>query len=291
MATSTATSSEPLKRSPQGNTTSTTTTSNASPSKKAFIVRPARLADLPILAIHHLGAFQDNVVNKFLAPNGHAHPEDQIRVHLQGIQKRYTNPAGITLVACPASDPNAPIAYAQFSRVGSESGVRAVVREKGLVRRAWLWLLAWVFWAWHAVSNWVWKDRVTDFERVRMFGSYVAADHETYWNSTKRPTWRDRWALSCMVVGKQWQGQGVGKLVLRELVERSERENVIVALSASPHGEHLYRKLGFELMGDFSTRLPGETDLRGGIMIRYPERWEGERHEKYIGYFDLHRGE
>lgn len=123
---------------------------------------------------------------------------------------------------------------------------------------------------------------------MKLFGGYVAADRLKYWSN---PAWQDRWILTCMLVGKEWQRKGIASLLLKDVCERSEREGVVIGVSSSPHGEYLYRKVGFELMGDFGVRLEGEEDLRGGIMIRYPERWEGKRHEKYVGYFDLHKGE
>jgi len=270
--------------------TSSSKTHKASlaPAREQFIIRPARLTDFRTLAIHNADVYRDHPVTNFLTPYANTYPEDQIRSRLQGIQQRYTRPDSITAVACRATRPDVPIGYAQYRRVGSDGGPQAVAREKGLLMRAWLWLLSWVFWAMHAASNRLWKTRITDARNLKLFGEYIAADQATHWS---RPAWQDRWFLESVVVAEEFQGKGVGKLLLKDLIERAERERVVIGLSSSPQGEHLYRKLGFELMGDFSTRIKGEVDLRGGIMIRYPEGWEGERHEKYIGYFDLHRSD
>ena len=61
-------------------------------------------------------------------------------------------------------------------------------------------------------------------------------------------------------------------------IEQSARGGRDSGLSASPHGEFLYRKLGFERLGDFSMRVDGSEN--GGIYIWYPEGWSETRKAK-----------
>ncbi|KAH8599484.1 GNAT family acetyltransferase-like protein [Bisporella sp. PMI_857] len=229
-------------------------------SKEGFIIRPSRLSDLPILAAHHQRAYQNSPVNSFLTPHANKYPEDEHWILLQRCQKRFVQANGYTLVACPASNPSLPVGHAIFCRVGTDAAARRIVHEKGLWKRAWLWILSWYFCITRTIANLMWKDRISDAERVKKF------------------------SVQTVVVDPVYQGKGIGKLLLKDVIERAQRERVLIGLTASPHGEHLYRKLGFELVGDFGERLPTETDLGGGIMIWYPEGWEGNRHEPYISW-------
>jgi hypothetical protein len=55
---------------------------------------------------------------------------------------------------------------------------------------------------------------------------------------------------------------------MREVLDRARREEVIVGLGASPGGEHLYRKVGFELLSGFyyDGGSPIASPDEGGIM-------------------------
>lgn len=75
-----------------------------------------------------------------------------------------------------------------------------------------------------------------------------------------------------MIVSPKWQGKGVGRLVMSEGLKQAQEENVIMGLQASPTGEKLYRKLGFEMLGDYSYRVG--DGVGGGHMIWYPKSVE-----------------
>lgn len=70
---------------------------------------------------------------------------------------------------------------------------------------------------------------------------------------------------------------------MKEVIKRAESECVVVGLSASPAGEILNKKLGFEKLAHFGHPVPDEPDgSRGGIMIRYPRGWQHARHENKV---------
>jgi len=62
-----------------------------------------------------------------------------------------------------------------------------------------------------------------------------------------------------------------------EGLKRAQKERVLMGLTASVEGEHLYRKVGFELLGPFTHRVPGDDSEGGGIMIWYPEGTDSRR--------------
>ena len=122
-------------------------------------------------------------------------------------------------------------------------------------------------------NNFIWKDRITDFENLKQASVWFAKDEEKYWDPKTHPERANRWQANSLVVAPEWQGRGVGRLLMAEVLRWAQRERVVVGLVSSPHGEHLYRKLGFEMLGDFYRRI-GEAE-GGGIMIWYPDGWEG----------------
>jgi GNAT superfamily N-acetyltransferase len=69
-----------------------------------------------------------------------------------------------------------------------------------------------------------------------------------------------------LVVSEEWQGKGIGGRLMNEVVKRAKNQGVVVGLEASPAGEGLYRKLGFEMLGRYSGRVEKE-EAGGGVMI------------------------
>lgn len=69
---------------------------------------------------------------------------------------------------------------------------------------------------------------------------------------------------------------------MREVLKKAQEDGVVLGLGASPSGYYLYKSLGFQWLGDFGTRIggPGNTGAGGGIMIWYPEGWQGVRAEE-----------
>ena len=246
-----------------------------------FILRSAHLSDLPIMALHSKEAYWLSPINNFLTPKAAEHPEDLVRIMLQGIQKRFVAQTSLSLVACvPAQggEKEKVVGYGQFSRKGKDKGAKEFVKSKGWTARIAIWFLGWIFWALNFISNKIWPDRISDTKAVKDFGEWIRLDDQKYW--TSHPERGDRWHAVSVVVSPQYQGKGVGRMLMGHVIEKARKEMVPLGLTASPHGEKLYRKLGFEMLGEFSHRVA--NDEGGGIMILYPEGWVGERHDDSV---------
>ena len=169
-----------------------------------------------------------------------------------------------------------PVAYGQFSRLGNDAGAKKFVTQKGIWTRIWVnFVLAWFFWAWDIVDKRMWPDRACDPVAAREFKSWSVKTKEKYWGNKEFPERQNRWYAEGLVVDPKFQGLGIGKMLMEEVKGRAQRERVIFGLTASPHGEFLYRRLGFVMLGDFYRRFA--NDVGGGVMIWYPEGWEGKR--------------
>lgn len=197
---------------------------------------------------------------------------------LQGIQKRFVSANCLSLVACvPAQDgeDEKVVGYGQFFRDGSDEGAKNFVKNKGWAVRIALWALGWWFWISNLISNKIWPDRISDRAAGKLLQESIRMDNEKYWKS--HPERHDRWVAGSVVVSPSYQGKGIGRLLMGHVMEKAERERVPMGLTASPHGEKLYRKLGFQMLGGFSMRVA--NDEGGGIMIWYPQGYEGKRHD------------
>lgn len=240
---------------------------DAQPPLHKFALRPLTLADVPPLALHSAEAYWGGPVNQFIAPHAAEFRSDFVRNFRQSIRKRLYNPRCVSLVAYETSDPKFPVGYAQFTRLGNDEGAKALLSKHSLWDRLLFFIFGWIFFVYDKVENSIWPDRSSDPEAAKAFFASVEGDQETYWNS--HPERSNRWYVASVVISPVYQGKGIGRMLVTEAVNRAQQERVIMGLSASPAGEQLYRKLGFELLGEFTMRIGGEEG--GGIMIRYPE--------------------
>ncbi|KAM5364634.1 hypothetical protein ACJZ2D_011415 [Fusarium nematophilum] len=244
------------------------------PLSQDFFLRPARLSDIPTMAIHNTHCYWNSPIHHhFIAPRAEEHPEDMTRAFSQKLRRRLLTPNNVTLVACLSSDPSVLVGFSQFTRLGNDAGAKQVARSKGPWTRIWIHILAWYFWLYDTVDNFIWKDRVTDFTNQQIVEAWFTKDNKRYWEA--HPERSNRWHANSVVVAPEWQGNGIGKMLMAEVLTWAQNEMVVVGLTSSPHGEHLYKKLGFEMLGDFYMRVGDEEG--GGIMIWYPEGWERQK--------------
>ena len=237
-----------------------------------FRLRLARLSDIPAMAQICKEAFWLSPIDQYLAPKAPEHPEDFLRIMLHSIQTRFALSNSLTIVACtPTTEVNDEkiVGYGLFFRKGNDIGAKGFVRQKGILTLLALWWLRCWYSFSHWISNKIRPDRVTDFAALGAFKVSIKEDDSKYWTVPER---LDRWHAVSVVVEPAYQRRGIGQLIMTSVIERSEKEGVPLGLEATPAGEALYSKLGFEMLGDFSCRIVGNE--RGGIMIRYPERWE-----------------
>ncbi len=187
----------------------------------------------------------------------------------QGLQARYFNPRNLGLVACLASSPDVTVGYGMFSRLGDDEGARSFVEEKkgGYFSNIAMCVLAWLSWAFTIAEKTLRPDRSQDAAVLKVFEAAIMKDECKYW--TSHPERANRWHANGIVVNPQWQSRGIGRMILNEVLSRAQRECVPVGLTASPEGERLYRKMGFEMLGGFSIRVVDGD--QGGMMIWYPQ--------------------
>lgn len=246
----------------------TTTKENSSPPKSTIIVRQARLWEGYRIGEIAAKTYYDAPLTAFLSPYREKYSADYIRTFSERAQRRLLDPRNLSFVACEASDPSYAIAYAQFVRVGDDEGFKKQIASR---KSLWLWVLSWLYWAYCKAWELAVGDKSADPKAMAEFESWITFENSAYWDEPER---ENRWHAQSVVVGKEFQGRGIGKLLLREAMERAESEGVCVGLEASPPGEHLYRSLGFEILGRFNEKCQAiEGGPLGGYMMWSPSSW------------------
>lgn len=253
---------------------------NTSSASENYVVRPARLSDVPTLAGYATRAYWLSPMNRFLAPRAAEFPDDLPRMFRQ-MQRRHLLTANfLFFVACSASDPDTPVGHVAFSRLGNDRGARDLVESRGVLLRLWMFVMRWFFWAYDKVDLFLWKPGAFDYDALKQLDEWSEMGDQKYWKSY--PERANRWYINGLIINPEYQGKGIGRLLMKEPLNRAQRERVIAGLTSSRHGEFLYRKLGFELLGDFCVRphTEGPDDKGGGYMIWYPEGYEGARNHE-----------
>ena len=217
--------------------------------------------------------YYDAALTKFLSPYRGKYYSHYERGFQQRALKRMLNPRNLTFVACEAAHPEKPIASLQFSRIGDDEGAQKQIKSRASV---WLMILDWVYWAWCLILlRLTGRDKSASPEAHKQFESWVSNDNTRIWGSHG-----ERWHVDSCIVKTKLQGKGIGKMLMKEVTRRAEDEGVVIGLEASPHGEWLYKSVGFKLLARFEQVTGSEAVNHGnlgGFMMWTPQVMKGEK--------------
>ncbi|CCD43535.1 hypothetical protein ACHAPC_008052 [Botrytis cinerea] len=236
-----------------------------------FILRPATLFDIPQMTHIVIAAYASSPVSDFLNPLAKQYPRDLQISTGQAVTRSYLNPRTLTLVVCSPESPDVLVAYGMYNRKGLDSGAAKFVHERSRVERLGRWLLNSFLAVLFTFYNYLRPDRATSKPNNAVFSHSIKMDQERYWSPGTFPRRQNRWHVNTIVVLPEYQGKGIGRLLMEYILERAKKEEVPSGLTASIEGERLYRNLGFKWLGDFYTRIGREHGDGGGHMIWWPE--------------------
>ncbi|KAI9736904.1 MAG: hypothetical protein M1818_005955 [Claussenomyces sp. TS43310] len=240
-----------------------------SSSTPSFIVRPATFRDTSSMASMAFKSYDELALDRFLSPHRNLYPEDYLASCQRKMITSVANPRNISLVACPAESPDTPIGSVQFIRLGDDAGAKAQIKSGSSVTLS-VW--GWYYWAKFKVVTYLWPNRAADPDAIRKFGKIAEVYKAANWSNDDV---QNRWHTQSLVVLREWRGKGVGRNLMTEGLRKAESDGVPMGLEASPLGELLYQRMGFELLGRFSGEIDGVTD-RGGMMIWRPGNKESK---------------
>lgn len=203
-----------------------------------ILLRPARLSEYKTLGSIAAVTYFPTPFSDFLAPNRIQHYSHYDRNYHERCMMLMLEPRMRSMVAVEATRPDLPIGYIHFERLGDDETAKRYILEKESVR---LWVYRWLAWAWWLLIAVVIGNKADDPVNRKKFIAEAIEFRETYWDSHEER--RSRFHVRSFVVLQQFQGRGVGKRLLAEVLQRAERENVVIGLEATPEGEVIVSQL------------------------------------------------
>jgi ribosomal protein S18 acetylase RimI-like enzyme len=245
-------------------------------------LRKGNLFDSDVIGRIAAKTYCETPLTKFLSPNRHKYYDHYERGFRQRARTRMFSPRNMTIVACNGS--GEVVGYAQFERLGNDYGAKQQIMSHSIVRRILFWALSWVWAFWCNLVIFLDPDKSEDPAAVKMFASWHQDGDKHF---KPYPERQDRWYAQSVVIDAAYQKRGIGTRLMKEVIEKAERENVPIGLEASMEGERLYRGVGFDLLGRFEHQKE-ETDNPifppgywngGGVMMWTPSAWRQQNGE------------
>jgi ribosomal protein S18 acetylase RimI-like enzyme len=201
----------------------------------SFIIRPAKLTEYKALGQIAASTYFSSALEGFLYPHRVEHYADYERGYEHRALTLMLDPRMISMVACKAATPDIPIAYIHFKRMGDDEGAKEQLKRKGNVM---LWVARWLIWAWFLLITAVTGgNQSADPEAFRLFRSWQETTNKIDWQPFKER--ENRWHVCSFVVRTEFQGRGLGKRLMAEVIKYAEKENVVIGLESSPEGEFM----------------------------------------------------
>lgn len=246
-------------------TTAGQAVASPNPKLKKISIRQAHLRDAADIGRIVGNVYHDAGTTAFIAPHREKYPAQYIRAFQERALAHMLDARYLSFVATvdgEDGDGEVLVGEAQFRREGEDAGAKTQINQRWSL---WLVLGAWLFWAWTKTSGFVFGgNRSIDKARMTAFANGQVR-HANIWAK-----WPNRWYADSVVVDEKFQGRGIGKMLMGEIIWRAKAEGVVVALESSGNGERLYRSLGFKLLERFDL-VEGLSEeaygLRGGFMI------------------------
>ncbi|MCJ1471615.1 hypothetical protein MMC13_000255 [Lambiella insularis] len=238
-------------------------------------LRPITIADIPRCVTIHDAAFEDNELSNFLAPDRAKHPLSWRQQALKIHRSKYYQPNAFSFVCvADASDDFASadeiLGCTRWVRQASKEDATADpwTRRPSLLERAESWL-CWAEAKWEATLrinpaiSWDhWDAFIRAITDSTGFAPLGGATH---------------WFLDSLAVAPEYQRRGVGRTLVDWGLQRAEAETqervaggkapVPVALVGTALGLHLYRSLGFKVVGwEDDSYLDAAAD-GGSVMV------------------------
>jgi GNAT superfamily N-acetyltransferase len=252
-------------------------------------LRPAENRDIPTLVdISQQWYNGNNELSDFLRPHRGRYPATVRQQLILNIRTRLLDPLCITLVAeTDPEDYDSPSAKgiangpndwkgeprvtgaATWERKGESAEAKAWMRTMGAGQRI-DGVLSQAQKAYF--SNRVFARQTTLAPKLAEVMAAVTAADEYF------APFPERWYLASLEVDERFARRGIGSLLVRWGMERAKGERVPVSLFATVAGERVYRKLGFEALGDFKAGPGvGGVVVVQKVMAWFPEGFEGGR--------------
>ncbi|ETN38034.1 uncharacterized protein HMPREF1541_07657 [Cyphellophora europaea CBS 101466] len=208
-------------------------------------IRSARLIDhWAIARLNTRAFFEDILFGKTIHPQRYQYPNDSNQYWLSRNLVSHFDYAHVFLLACLRDEQGREkiVGQAHWSRIGLNDDEN---RRTGWGLRWWdpRQVLKPLVSQLIRLANLFWTNRAADPEREGIVErSYGYIDH--VWDPVKSRC--PSLYLESMAVDPQWQGRGIGKLLVQRGISMAEKEGISASVISADGKEGFYQKCGFE---------------------------------------------
>jgi ribosomal protein S18 acetylase RimI-like enzyme len=220
-------------------------------------LRPTTAADIPRCATIHSAAFEEDEVSRFLAPDRAKYPLSWRQQALNMQRSKYYQPSTWGFVCVADTDDDFAgvgeiLGFARWRYRASKEDAAAKLwtRQLSVLERAEVWL-HWAEMKWEETLR---TNPAVSWERNDAFMRAIVGS--TGFTPIRAAT---HWYLETLAVAPEYQRRGVARKLVDWGLQRAEAETeerkavgkapVPIALIGSERGMHLYRSLGFKVVG------------------------------------------
>ncbi|OBT65419.1 hypothetical protein VE03_06081 [Pseudogymnoascus sp. 23342-1-I1] len=226
-------------------------------------IRPMGWADGKRASELAQAGYWDAPISDLISPHRGSYPTDNATGFERLIKGRMVSPRNRGFVAIGDGE---MVGYMQCVRLGDDEGALKIVKEK---KRWYSGLVEWGYGIYRKGMAWAFPNRGQSKEGLAEFAKAGVLEDEKHWKG--REDRMNRWHCQSVVVAEQWRGRGVGKKLMAWVIEQAQKEGVVIGLEASLMGEHLYRSVGFDLLGRYIYQIDGCDPDDGGVMMWSPK--------------------
>ncbi|KAL1629669.1 hypothetical protein SLS56_005322 [Neofusicoccum ribis] len=204
-----------------------------------MLLRPATDADIRAIASLSAVAFVDDPIETYLYPGRREYPEKFVDVQEALLRQSFDRPCGSAIIVTlePGDDhwQGTPeiIGFCVYTQVETPPKiVKSPVRESDDMLTG--------------IDS---AHVMVDAANARAMSETCKGDDSHTWTEEnfKRP--KERYEFCDLAVHPKFQGRGIGKMMAGWVMDKARTEGVPVHTTSSPSGSHLYRSLGFRLVG------------------------------------------
>lgn len=255
-------------------------------------LRPANFSDTSLLGTIAARSYWGSSWANFSAPHHRQYPGDFVANYRRKIRGRFLDPSCFIYVAYStpedqASEEKGRIAideelrkkiprsfgsaediagYIIFQRISASRA--QVTRNTSKLFIYFLPFLKFVCRMYDRINDFAFPNRAMAIARTNSMpdASDIWAEHK----------YAERWQMLALSVDPEWQRRGVGKMLMREVMEKAERDGLSVGTEATREGEGLYASLDFKVVkrigGKFEEDGENEDGSSLAVMVWEPER-------------------
>lgn len=233
------------------------------PNNTSIVIRQATFLELPRSATCLAKAFHDEALFAYhIHPHRKQYPEDMAYYWLKRFQRDYWDWAQTFLIAVDENTtPHTVCGVAQWHRESATPMLNSLDPRN---------VLYYIAAAYTSIWSKIWPNRAADPETEDILEKSGGFTEHIF----MAPENRERWYLHFLGVEPAYQGQSIGRKLVRWGMEHAEKEGIAAAVVVADGKDRFYQSCGFDTMLGRAGQGEGNplgVIAGGNIWFKYPQ--------------------